>query len=138
VPLRTREGRSVHPGHSGEHRRGGAEIRGAENNPGKHDAKERDSDAEDVWHAQARVAPRVVSDEKKPVQSAPNDERPARTVPQAAQQHRDHHVHVAARRPATVAAERDVEILAQETRQRHTRQRRQNSTMLADLYANRS
>src|ERR1017187_4249259 len=36
-----------------------------------------------------------------------------------AEQHRDHQVHVAAELAAPVAAERDVEVVAQESRERH-------------------
>ena len=62
--------------------------------------------------------PGVVDHQVDAVQPAPDHEGPAGAVPQPAEQHRDHQVGVAARRAAPVAAERDVEVVAQEARQR--------------------
>ena len=45
---------------------------------------------------------------------APEHERPAGAVPQPAEHHCDHQVHVASRRTPSVSAERNVEIVAQE------------------------
>ena len=50
---------------------------------------------------------------------APNHEGPGGAVPQAAQQHRDQKIDVAPSRSLSIAAERDVKIIAQEPRQRH-------------------
>ena len=70
--------------------------------------------------AQPRSAERVLDDERRAVQRAPQHERPRRAVPQAAEHHRDHQVAVRPRSvPAAVAAERDVEEVAQEARERH-------------------
>ncbi len=60
----------------------------------------------------------VVRHEVKAVQTAPDHERPARAVPQAAEQHRDEEIAVAEQEAATVSAERDVEVIAQEQRER--------------------
>ena len=65
------------------------------------------------------IVPGVVDAKIEAVQHAPDDERPARAVPQPAEQHRDHQVDVAQRRAVAIAAERDIEIVAQEPRQRH-------------------
>ena len=53
------------------------------------------------------------------VQAAPDDEVPGGAVPQAAEQHREHQVHVGADGALPVAAERDVQVVAQPARQRH-------------------
>ena len=52
------------------------------------------------------------------VQPAPDHEVPARAVPQPAEQHGDHQVAVACALAAAVAAERDVQVVAQPGRQR--------------------
>ena len=57
--------------------------------------------------------------EPRAVEGAPDHEGPARSVPQAAEQHRQEEVAVLRPRPATVAAERDVQVVAQPARQRH-------------------
>ena len=57
--------------------------------------------------------------ERRPVDSAPDDERPAGAVPEPADEHREHEVAVREERAAAVAAERDVEVVAQPARQRH-------------------
>ena len=51
------------------------------------------------------------------VDPAPHDPVPARPVPQAAEEHRGHQGEVGARGPVSAAAERDEEVIAQETRQ---------------------
>ena len=53
------------------------------------------------------------------MQRTPDHKRPGRTMPEAAKQHGDRQIDVAQRRAVAVAAERDVEIVAQELRQRH-------------------
>ena len=67
----------------------------------------------------AVVPHQPVDDEERSVQAAPQHERPARAVPQPAEQHGDHQRGGDTQGPAAVAAERDVEIVAQEPRQRH-------------------
>ncbi len=59
------------------------------------------------------------ADQPCPVEGAPEHERPGGPVPEPAEQHRDHQVAVGASRAAAVAAERDVEVVAQEARQGH-------------------
>ena len=51
------------------------------------------------------------------MQSAPDDERPTRTVPQAAEQHRCHQREVGTRLAMAIAAQRNVEVIAQPRRQ---------------------
>ena len=51
------------------------------------------------------------------MQRAPDDERPARAMPEAAQHHGDQQIHVASRTAVSVAPERHIEIVAQEARQ---------------------
>ena len=106
------------------------EARCAEEHPADDDCNEgnqpRDRSPSDcrllirvLSEALAHCRPAVVDDEIHAVQTAPEDERPARAVPQPAEQHRDDQVQVASRRPLAVAAERDVEVVAQKARQRH-------------------
>ena len=59
-----------------------------------------------------------VHDQEQPVQPAPQHEVPRRAVPQPAQQHRRHQVDIAPRLAAPVAAQRDIDVVAQETAQR--------------------
>ena len=61
----------------------------------------------------------MVHRQRRAVQPAPGDEGPVGAVPQPAQQHGDDDVRRLAQRAAAVAAERDVEVVAQEARQRH-------------------
>ena len=67
----------------------------------------------------AELAPGMIDAEIDAVQRAPRDESPGRAVPEAAEQHGDHQIDIAQHAAAAVAAERDVEIVAQELRQRH-------------------
>ncbi len=63
--------------------------------------------------------PPVIDAQKNAVQPAPDQERPVRAVPETAQQHRDQKVHIAARAALAVAAQRNIQVIAQESRQRH-------------------
>ena len=56
--------------------------------------------------------------EVETVQAAPDHEPPGRPVPQAAEQHRDHEVDVRPALTATAAAEGDVQVVAEPSRQR--------------------
>ena len=65
------------------------------------------------------LPPPALDDERGAVDPAPDDERPAGAVPEPADEHRQHQVAVREERPAAVAAERDVEVVAQPARERH-------------------
>src|SRR5207247_3270020 len=52
------------------------------------------------------------------MQRAPEDERPARAMPQAAEEHGDHQVAVRPQLSAPVASQRDVEVIPQPARKR--------------------
>ena len=67
----------------------------------------------------AAVGHQPLDDETHAVDATPHHERPRRAVPQAADQHREHEVAVRVPPTAAVAAERDVEVVAQPARQRH-------------------
>ena len=56
--------------------------------------------------------------EKQSVVRAPNDEDPVRAVPQSTQQHRDHEVSVRHETRASIATERDVDVVAKKRRER--------------------
>ena len=61
---------------------------------------------------------RACDDQVQPVQPAPQHEVPGGAVPQPAQQHRRHQIDVAPHLAVPVAAERDVDVIAQEPAQR--------------------
>src|SRR5262249_60218031 len=65
------------------------------------------------------LVPRVIDDQSNAVNGAPNHEGPRCAVPQAAKQHRDQKIDVAPSRSLSIAAERNVEVIAQEPRERH-------------------
>ena len=62
---------------------------------------------------------RVLGDQHRAVEGAPEHEGPGRAVPEPAEHHRDHQVAVGEEAAAAVAAERDVEVVAQEAREGH-------------------
>ena len=120
---------AVEAGHALQHADGGIETARTEEHPADDDGDEGDEprqrlgerNGEQPLREEARggVPPGVVDAQIHAVQRAPGDEGPARAVPQAAEQHGEHEVAVAHEPPGTVAAERDVEVVAQEGRQRH-------------------
>src|SRR4051794_28745963 len=61
----------------------------------------------------------MLDDQAHAVERSPEHERPCRSVPEAAEHHRDEQVAVRLHAPAAAAAERDVEEVTQEARQRH-------------------
>lgn len=97
---------------------------GAEHDPGQHHAQEGHEPAQHVRDRPRRSVaphlgvPEVVDHQEHAVQRAPDHEGPGGAVPEAAQQHREEQVQVAPGRPLAVAAQRHVEIVAQEVRQR--------------------
>jgi len=68
-------------------------------------------------HRRARRA-QMIDAEINSVQAAPNDKIPAGAVPEPAEQHRHQQILVTPAFAEPVAAERNVEIVAQEPRQR--------------------
>src|SRR4051794_5564549 len=52
------------------------------------------------------------------MKQAPDDKRPGRAVPEAANEHHDHEVDHSARRTKPVSAQRNVEVIAQESGER--------------------
>ena len=108
---------------------GGVGAGGAKEHPADHNHQESQADPHGppgrgrarqvVAEARPQRLPGLVQHQIEAVQAAPYDEGPARTVPQAAQQHRRHQVDIAPGRPLLVATQRNVEIVAQEARQRH-------------------
>ena len=68
----------------------------------------------------ARAAgPPALGDERRPVDRPPRDERPPGPVPEPADEHRQHQVPVREEAASAVAAERDVDVVAEPARQRH-------------------
>ena len=61
----------------------------------------------------------MIDDEIGAVKAAPQDEGPACTVPEAAEKHCDHQVHVAMDRTVTISSEWNVKVVAQECSKRH-------------------
>src|SRR5437867_740217 len=60
----------------------------------------------------------AVADEKRAVERSPKHEVPGRAVPKAAEHHRQEQVAIGLDAPPAVAAERDVEVIAEPGRQR--------------------
>ena len=73
--------------------------------------------AQSLRDRRAIIGPGMIDAKVKAMQRAPDDKGPGGAVPEAAEQHRDHQVHIAQQRAMAVAAERNVEIVAQELRQ---------------------
>src|SRR3546814_6156003 len=57
----------------------------------------------------------------QPVPRAPDEERPVRAMPETAEQHRQEQIAIGLGGAAAIAAERDVEIVAQPTDRKSTR-----------------
>ena len=106
-PATPRGARTVRAEHRAQHVERSGEARRAEEHPGHDDAHERRQhrerrgpprvDCARSWPSQRDrdIAPAVIDHEQRAVHAAPDDECPARAVPQPAQQHRDEQVHVA-------------------------------------------
>ena len=104
-----------------QHRAGVAEALGPEEHQADAEGEERRR------HAQ-RSGPRppeplrpgnhFVQRQERSVIEAPDDERPARAVPQPAEQHREDQVAAHGDRSLARSAERDVEVIAEPARQR--------------------
>src|SRR5262245_4648428 len=60
----------------------------------------------------------MLDHKEETVDDAPDDKCPGRAVPESAQEHDDHEIDGGAGRPGAIAAERDVEVVAQEGRER--------------------
>src|SRR6185503_8836871 len=58
-------------------------------------------------------APRPLQPQQGAVVSTPDDEVPARTMPEAPEEHRDHQIAVGAEAAAAIAAEGQVQVVAQ-------------------------
>ena len=111
------------PEHAAEHGPGLAEGLGAEEHPGQVDQQVGEQTERDEGERARPVAvePRTqhaLGREIQAVQSAPDHEGPAGAMPEAAEQHRRHQRRIRAALAVTIAAERNVEIVAQPRRQR--------------------
>src|SRR3546814_8661855 len=69
----------------------------------------------------------------QPVPRAPDEERPVRAMPETAEQHRQEQIAIGLGGAAAIAAERDVEIVAQPTRQAHVPAPPELGDALADV-----
>src|SRR4051794_22790273 len=103
---------------------GSGKIRAAERNPRQADECEGESPAQHRWEGclgdGLRVtAPNSLQAEGRSVQATPEDEVPARPVPEAAQQHRHCEVSTCAAQAVAAAAESDEQIVTQPERQGH-------------------
>jgi hypothetical protein len=104
------------------------ERRDAECDPGEDDRKEGDRRREEGDRGVDGTGHRAIFREMRPdmrddevgaMQRTPDDEGPGRTMPEAADQHDDPEIGIAADRAFSISAERNVDVIAQETRQRH-------------------
>ena len=104
-----------------EHVEGGGEIGRPEEHPCDADHMEGHEPCRPRGHTEAAeaLAPPALRRQRAAVDPAPDQERPRRAVPEPAEQHRDHDVAERPEPPAAVAAERDVEVVAQPARERH-------------------
>lgn len=64
-----------------------------------------------------QIAPPVIERQQYAVQAAPDDKRPAGTVPQPAEQHGHHQIAIAARSPFAVPPQGDVQVILEKIRQ---------------------
>src|SRR5215211_5392760 len=98
-----------------QHVERGGEVRRAEEDPGQTHNVEGHEPSEPPGQAESRdvLTPPTLDAQRGAVNAAPDDERPRRPVPQAAQEHCQHEVAVGPALPVTVSAERDVEVVAQ-------------------------
>src|SRR5215471_10736734 len=65
-----------------------------------------------------QIAPCVIDDEQESVNCAPYRKHPISSMPKSAKDHNYHHIDIAADRAVTVSAQRKVQIVPQESRQR--------------------
>ena len=121
-----RKHRAAGSGHPRQHAAGGREVLGAEEHPGgDYGGEGQQSPREPFRRAPrpggipAQTAPGMVDHEVEPVEAAPGDEVPARAVPQPAEEHRHREVQLPSEGTATVAAQRNVKIVAQKAREAH-------------------
>ena len=88
----------------------------AEQNPAAHHRDQSVHMAQPSDPRQHVIEARALRDQKHAVPRAPDYERPARPMPEAAQQEHDSQIHVGSRRTALVAAERNVQVIAKPVR----------------------
>ena len=113
-------------GHSRQHMECRRHIVGAEEHPGDDDGEKGQDQPGDIGQRceprpdlRPVIVPGVVDAEIGAMQRAPDHKGPGRTVPEPAEQHGDRQIDITQQRAVAVAAERNVEIVAQELRQRH-------------------
>src|SRR6185369_8185939 len=113
--------------HALEHTASRSEVRRAEKDPGKIDEREGQEDARSAVNPvlgmpikrSGHLPPTGLPGQKRAVEQSPQDEGPARAVPEAAQKERKQNIRQLTRRAAAIASERNVDIVAQEAGQRH-------------------
>ena len=104
-------------------------VRSPEQNPAQTDHMERDQHAQNppprphllsgsLEHRGESVHQRLMNGQRGSVQRPPQDESDGRSVPQPAQQHRQHQVRIRPRAPLAVPAQRNVKVVLQPARQR--------------------
>src|SRR6266571_440706 len=98
---------------------GRAEAVGAEKDPTERDEEERHIPLPEGRERAVPRGQRAMEHEQPTVPCAPGGEGPVGAVPETAEHHRHHDVDALARLRAPVAAERDVQVVAQPERQRH-------------------
>src|SRR4051794_7366012 len=74
--------------------------------------RRRDSD-------QALCKPHAFDDQEQPVKEAPDDERPVRTVPEAAQEEHEDEIEIQPSGGRPVSAEWDIDVVAEPGGERH-------------------
>ena len=94
------------------------EARRAEEHPGHDDEAEIDHPLQRRVQAVIRLAEEAVEHARRPVHQPPEQEEPARAMPQAAEQEDDHQIDAGARQPFPTAAEREIDIGGQKAGER--------------------
>ena len=90
---------------------------GAKQDPGKDHGDERQRPGERTRQAPTAAPPEVIDHQIGPVQTAPGDKGPGRAMPQSAQQHGDCQGQQRAGQALAIAAEGDVQVVAQKAPQ---------------------
>jgi len=91
---------------------------GAEQDPGHTDGQERHGHGHRLGQAQACFHPEPVQADEQPVQQPPQHESPGRSMPEAADDHGKGRCQQSSGKAVAVAAQRDIDVVAQEPGQR--------------------
>ena len=109
----------VHHHHRAQDRQRVGKARRPEEHPRDHHKPERQQPLQRRMQRVILLAEKPVEHARQPVQQSPEQEQPARAVPQAARQEHDHQVDAGAHCAFAAAAQREIDVVRQEARERH-------------------